>query len=270
VNNILSAIAAHGYLLIAVVMFSEAIGLPVPAALALIVGGAAAAGGHLSAPVLFAVALIAMLLGDILLFALGKQMGWWLLALLCRISINPESCILRSAESFYRRGKITLLFAKFIPGVNSMASPLAGSMKMRFRQFLRLDATGVSFYILTYAGLGYVFRDFLATLTHRVQAATHVLEEILLAVALLYIIYRLALYQKNKAYRVVPRVQVQELARRLAKEGESKVLLLDVRSHGYYDPGAERILGSIRFEPNNLTEELKTLPREKDIYLYCT
>jgi rhodanese-related sulfurtransferase len=69
---------------------------------------------------------------------------------------------------------------------------------------------------------------------------------------------------------VVPRAQVEELASKLASEERDKVLILDVRSHGYYDAGAERIKGSIRIEPNNLTEELKTLPKDKDIYVYCT
>ena len=70
-------------------------------------------------------------------------------------------------------------------------------------------------------------------------------------------------------YRVVPRVQVEELARKLAEEKEN-ILLVDVRSHGYYDADAARIKGSIRLEPNNLAEEVKTMPREKNIYLYCT
>jgi membrane protein DedA with SNARE-associated domain len=270
VHNLFSGIAAHGYVLIFVIVFSEAIGLPVPAALALIGGGAAAASGTLSAPVVFILALVAMVIGDSLLFVLGKHMGWWLLGALCRISINPESCILRSAESFYKRGKVTLLFAKFIPGVNTMAPPLAGSMKMRYPQFLRLDAAGVSLYILAYTSLGFLFRDFLATITRRVQTATRSLEEVLLAGAIAYIAYRVWLYRKNKVYRVVPRVQVQELARRLASEGNVDILVLDVRSHGYYDPHAERIQGSMRFEPNNLVEELKLLPKDKDIYLYCT
>jgi rhodanese-related sulfurtransferase len=69
---------------------------------------------------------------------------------------------------------------------------------------------------------------------------------------------------------VVPRVQVQELASRLASEERDKVQIVDVRSHGYYDSGGARIKGSIRIEPNNLEEELKNLSRDKDIYLYCT
>lgn len=269
-NNLFSSIAHHGYLLIFLVVLAESIGLPMPAALALVAAGAAVASGTLSAPVVLGLALTGMLIGDSLLFLLGGYMGWTLLAVLCRVSINPESCILRSAESFYKRGKVTLLFAKFIPGVNTMAAPLAGSMKMRFRQFLALDCTGALFYTCAYAGLGFLFRDFLATITRGFQTARHVFGEVLFLAAIVYIAYRVWLYRKNKIYDVVPRVQAEDLARKLAAQDENNILLVDVRSHGYYDSGAERIKGSIRLEPNNLAEELKTLTKDKDIYLYCT
>jgi rhodanese-related sulfurtransferase len=68
----------------------------------------------------------------------------------------------------------------------------------------------------------------------------------------------------------VPRIPVEELARRLAADSASNMLIVDVRSHGYYDAESERIAGSIRIEPNNLTEEIKSLPRDREIYLYCT
>ena len=96
------------------------------------------------------------------------------------------------------------------------------------------------------------------------------MEAVVIAALLAYSIYRVVQYRKNKTYRVVPRVQVEELARRLASEDASRVLIVDVRSHGYYDPGSARIKNSIRIEPNNLEEEIKNLTREKDIYLYCT
>jgi len=269
-NHILSLIEHHGYLLIFIVVLSEAIGLPVPAAVALVAGGAAAAAHSLNVFKVIVLALSAMLMGDTLLFVLGRYMGWRLLGLLCRLSVNPESCILRSAESFYKRGKTTLLLAKFIPGVNTMAPPLAGSMKMRPLQFLRFDATGASLYILAYGGMGFLFRDFLAAITRGFQAASRAFEEVFFAAAIVYVAYRVWLYHKNKVYRVVPRVQVEELAARLASQEKDKILILDVRSHGYYDANAERIKGSIRIEPNNLSEELKILPKDRDIYLYCT
>jgi membrane protein DedA with SNARE-associated domain len=269
-NDLFSLVAHHGYALIFLVVLAEALGLPVPAALALVAGGAAAAAHVLSAPKLLILALAGMMFGDSVLFILGRYMGWGLLGFLCRVSANPESCILRSAESFYKRGKVTLVIAKFIPGVNTMAPPLAGSMKMRPQQFLQLDLAGVSLYILAYGGLGFVSRDFLAAVTHGLQAASHVFGEVLGLAAVAYIAYRVWLYQKNKVYRVVPRVQVEELARNLQSEEQHEILIVDVRSHGYYDANAERIKGSIRIEPNHLYEEVKDLPKDKNIYLYCT
>jgi len=269
-NHLFSLIAHHGYLLLFLVVLGEAIGLPVPAAVALVAAGAAAAAGTLNLYRSFFLALSAALIGDILLFILGRYMGWSLLGLLCRLSVNPESCVLRSAESFYKRGKATLLVAKFIPGVNTMAPPLAGSMKMRPLQFLRFDSAGAALYILAYSALGFLFRDFLAKITDGFQAASRAFGEVFFLAAIAYIVYRVWLYHKNKVYRVVPRVQVEELANKLVSEEKDKVLILDVRSHGYYDANAERIKGSIRIEPNNLSEELKTLPKEKDIYVYCT
>jgi rhodanese-related sulfurtransferase len=85
-----------------------------------------------------------------------------------------------------------------------------------------------------------------------------------------YAIYRIIQFRKNKMYRIVPRVQVQELAARLASQDAGRVLIVDVRSHGYYDSGGARIKNSIRIEPNNLEDEIKNLPKDKDIYLYCT
>jgi len=269
-NHFISLLAHHGYVLVFVVVLAEAAGLPAPAALALVAGGAGAAAGTLSLPAVLGIALLAMMLGDCLLYWLGRQMGWGLLGLLCGLSATPETCILRSAESFYKRGKITLVLAKFIPGVNSMAPPLAGSMKMRPLQFLRLDLLGAALYVTAYTMLGFVFRNFLASITRGFQAASHTFTEVFVAAVLGYIVYRVWLYRTHKIYRVVPRVEVEELARKLASAEKDNVVVLDVRSHGYYDAGSSRIEGSLRFEPNNLSEEIKILPRDKDIYVYCT
>jgi membrane protein DedA with SNARE-associated domain len=269
-NHFLSSLGHHGYLLVFLVVLAEALGLPAPAAVALVAGGAAAAAKTLNPLDVVGLAVLAMLLGDSFLFVLGRYTGWALLGVLCRVSANPENCILRSAESFYKRGKITLVIAKFIPGLNSMAPPLAGSMKMRPAQFLRLDLAGATLYVLAYTSLGFLFRDFLAAITRGFQAASHVLTEVLLVAVIAYVIYKVWLYRKQSVYRVVPRVQVEELARKLASEETGKVLVVDVRSHGYYDAGASRIRGSLRVEPNHLSEELKNLPKNKDIYLYCT
>jgi membrane protein DedA with SNARE-associated domain len=269
-NELLSMMARHGYALTFTLLFAEAVGLPFPAAIALVAAGAAAASHTLSVPGVLLAAMVALMIGDTAQFWLGRYTGWALLGFLCRLSMNPETCILRSAESFYKRGKATLVIAKFIPGINTMAAPLAGSMKMRFGQFMRLDFAGALLYSSTYLLVGYLSRDFLAATLTGFHQAGRAMEVVVFTALIVYAVYRGAQFRRYKKYRIMPRVQVQELAARLASSDADRVLIVDVRSHGYYDIGAERIKGSIRIEPNNLEEEIKNFPKDKDIYLYCT
>src|SRR5437879_11232644 len=185
-SDFVSLIARHGYLAIFLVVLGEAIGLPMPAALALVAGGAAAASHTLRAPMVFAVVLIALALGDSLLYFLGRRSGWRLLGFLCKVSANPETCILRSAESFYKRGKMTLVLAKFIPGVNTMGPPLAGSMRMHYGQFLRFDVMGATLYVLAYFTLGFLGRDFFKVIGYSFLTAGHAMGGVLLVRVVVY------------------------------------------------------------------------------------
>jgi len=268
-NDVISSISHHGYLFLAVVCFAEACGLPLPGALAILTAGAVSAYGPLHFYLVFSIALLAMIAGDVLLYFTGRFSGWALLGFLCRLSANPETCILRSAEYFYRRGKQTLLFAKFIPGINTMSPPLAGSMKMRLAGFLQFDSIGAALYVGAYACAGYLFSDALRAITRGLRSAGFAAEVVFGIGLAAYVVYRIWLYRKYRLLDVIPRVQAEELAGRLAS-GARNLLIADVRSHGYYDADSERIAGSIRIEPNNLMEEVKNLPKEREIYLYCT
>lgn len=215
-DSILTLTLRHGYTLLALVVFLEAIGFPLPAALALLTAGAAGAYGKLNPLTAIAVSILAIVLGDLLLFLVGRYTGWALLGFLCRLSGNPESCILRSAQSFYRRGKVTLIVAKFIPGINTTAPPLAGSMKMKTLQFLQLDAAGAALYVLIYGGLGFIFSDFLRQMSDGLNSAGRSLEIVLAAGVLVYLGYRIWLWRKDRLFMAVPRASVTELAQRLA------------------------------------------------------
>jgi membrane protein DedA with SNARE-associated domain len=269
-NDLLMMMGRHGYALTFGILLAESLGFPFPASIALVAGGAAIASHTLSGPGLLLTAMIALIVGDTWQFWLGRYTGWGLLAFLCRVSMNPETCILRSAESFYKRGKVTLVIAKFVPGINTMAAPLAGSMKMPFDLFLRLNVAGSLLYAVTYLFVGYLCRDFLAATLKSFYAAGRAMEILVILAVLVYAAYRVLQFLKYRKYAVVPRVQVEEIAARLAAGEADRIQIVDVRSHGYYDRGAERIYGSIRIEPNNLEEEIKNLPKDKDIYLYCT
>src|ERR1700743_3805869 len=152
-----TALAENVDAILAAIVFLEAIGIPVPAAIALLISGGAVARGMLQMHYVLGIAIFAMLAGDTLMFLLGRYTGWWLLGILCRVSLNPETCILRSADSFYRRGRSLLVIAKFIPGINTMAPPLAGSMRMRLGTFLRLDLAGAALYAGSHFAVGFFF-----------------------------------------------------------------------------------------------------------------
>jgi membrane protein DedA with SNARE-associated domain/rhodanese-related sulfurtransferase len=261
-----SALAHHGYSILAAAVFLEAIGLPVPAALALLIAGAASAHGVLQLPYALGAALLAMLAGDTLMFLLGRYTGWWLLGALCRISLNPESCILRSADSFYRRGRQLLVVAKFIPGINTMAPPLAGSMNMRFAQFLPLDLAGAALYIGAYFGVGFLFSDALAVVTRGYEAAGRVLGWVVIVLIAGYVVFQLWLWLKERRLPLVTLADPAEAAH-AAQAGAD---IFDVRSHGYFDAKAVRIRGSRRLDPHTLNQSYAQIPEDRAVYLYCT
>jgi hypothetical protein len=143
-------------------------------------------------------------------------------------------------------------------------------MKMKTSQFLQLDFIGGCLYILAYGGAGYIFRDFVARITHGLQTGSRTIAIVVIVGLVAFAAYRIVQYFRFRIHGMVPKVGVEEIALRLASEGDKEIILADVRSHGYYDPGTQRIAGSIRIEPSQLANELKALPHDKDIYLYCT
>jgi membrane protein DedA with SNARE-associated domain/rhodanese-related sulfurtransferase len=261
-----TALMQHGYAILAVIVFLEAIGVPVPAAVALLIAGGAAARGVLQAQYILGIALFAMLAGDTLMFLLGRYTGWWLLGLLCRISLNPEACILRSADSFYRRGRTLLVVAKFIPGINTMAPPLAGSMNMRLATFLRLDLAGAVLYAGSYFIVGFVFSGALEAVTRGYDSVGRVAGWAMIALIVAYLLFRVWLWAKGRALSAVPFADPADAAREMAA-GAS---VYDVRSHGYFDPKATRIQGSRRLDPNALHQSEAELPADGIVFVYCT
>jgi membrane protein DedA with SNARE-associated domain/rhodanese-related sulfurtransferase len=266
-ESLLNGLSQHGYLILFGAVFLESIGIPVPSALALLIAGAAAGRGALVPWLTAASALSAFLLGDSILFLLGRHTGWWLLGVLCRLSLNPESCILSAADSFYRRGRVLLLFAKFVPGINTMAAPLAGSMNMRFLQFLGLDSIGVSLYVGAYFSVGFLFSGAIEALTRGYHAFSHMLSLILIAALLGYATVQVRAWMKARGLRSVPFVSPAEAAGAVSSAG---AMIYDVRSHGYYDLKATRVKGSRRLDPNALHRPESDIAPAGPIFLYCT
>jgi membrane protein DedA with SNARE-associated domain/rhodanese-related sulfurtransferase len=272
--GLIDVVAQHGYAVVAIILFLAAAGLPLPTSIVLLMAGAASH-DRLQLSLILPLAWGSAVLGDTVLYFGGRYTGWWLLAGMCRLSMNPEGCIFSASNYFYRRGARTLLFAKWIPGLSSMAAPLAGSLNMRFGRFISLDAPGVAVYIVSWTLVGYVFSRFINLIIGWVHRLGHAVAFVFLLLALGYAASVFVLYIKARKYNKVEKVSAESLRQRLQDLDPSKIVVIaDVRSHNYYDPGMQRIKNSIRVEPTRLKEELLALREfmapECEIYLYCS
>ena len=183
--------------------------------------------------------------------------------------------IFGSANSFYRRGPRTLLFAKFIPGLSTVAAPLSGSLNMPTGKFVALDAAGALLYSSAWTLAGFVFAPFLRQIIGLLQRLGHITAAMVSAVVVLYVLWLVMSYVRDTRFSDVERIAAAELHARLQEGHKDRIVVIaDVRSHGYYDAGTQRIKNSIRVEPNRLREEVEALREfmapECDIYLYCS
>ncbi len=270
----MQVLAQHAYAVVAITLFLAAAGLPLPTSLVLLLAGAA---GHRDVDLRLMVPLAAAsaLAGDALLFFGGRYTGWWLLAGMCRLSMNPEGCIFSSSAYFYRRGAKTLLFSKWIPGLSSMAAPLAGSLNMRFWRFFGLDSAGIILYVGLWISIGYIFTGYLRTIQAWIENLGHAVMFLVLSIIAAYLVSVLIFWIRARKYNKIEKISADVLRTRLQDgDPDRLVIIADVRSHNYYDPGMQRIKNSIRVEPTRLKEELEALREfmapECEIYLYCS
>jgi membrane protein DedA with SNARE-associated domain/rhodanese-related sulfurtransferase len=269
-HSLFFEISKHGLALLFGLVFLESVGIPLPAALALLIAGAGCARGLLNPEAALLGSVAVIMCGDYLLYLMGRRTGWWLMRILCRLSLNPESCILRTADKFYKHGRSLLLFAKFIPGVNALAPPLAGSMQMPFSRFVPFELAGAAIYVGAYWGIGYTFSNVFEKIVGFFDSFSRLVGWLTVAALVVYFLYQLRWWLKARGLHVIPRIDPQEVARIFyAPGGDQEMAIFDVRSHGYYDRDALRIRGSLRLEPNSLYR-IRKMPDLKHVVLYCT
>src|SRR5438093_6440671 len=166
-SDTLEFVARHGYLVLFVWMAAEQLGLPIPAIPLLLAAGAMAGAGRLNLGLLVLVSAVASLLADSLWYELGRRRGVKVLQFLCRVSLEPDSCVRRTEQVFHRYGVRSLLVSKFVPGLATVAPPLAGIFGMSSSQFLLVAGVGAIVYTGTFAGLGYLFSAQLEMMAER-------------------------------------------------------------------------------------------------------
>ena len=156
-SHSLEFLIRYGYVLIFGWVFVEQIGIPVPAIPVLLAAGALAGMHRINPVAVMALAVVAAVTADIIWYELGRRKGIRVLQFLCKISLEPDSCVRRTENVFARSGAKSLLVAKFVPGLNTAAQPLAGIFRMKFWRFLIFDTAGATLYVGTFFGFGLHF-----------------------------------------------------------------------------------------------------------------
>ena len=267
-NELVAALSRHGVLLVFANVLVEQLGVPVPAVPTLVLAGALAADGILSLPALLLVSVVASLLGDTVWYLLGRWQGYRILRTLCLLSLSPDSCVRQTESVFDRWGLLTLLVAKFIPGLSTVAPPLAGSGRVGFVPFLSASAAGAFLWAGLATGLGWLFHGtvneivgILATLGGGAFA--------LLGGAFL-VFLGIKWLERRRFFRQLrmARIPVHELRHLMENGGDP--LVIDVRSAGARTRDPWRIPRAFVLDPDDLESQIPLLPTEREIVLYCT
>ncbi len=267
-GDLFSLLVRYGPSVVFGVILLENLGLPLPGFAVLIAAGALAAVGKLSLLVTLLGAVLGALVGDLVWYALGRWRGRPVLGLLCRLSLNPDTCVGNTERFFLRYGMPTLLVAKFVPGVNTMAPPLMGTLRARLWPFLAYDSGGAVIFVAVCAGVGYfVGRE----MVERAQAAAAQAGTWLgwgaVGFGLVYIAWRFVVRLRVRhALRTVG-LTPAELRRR--QEESAKLIKIDVRTPLAVKEQPRLIPGALRAGHDEIERLVATLPRDHTVVAYC-
>jgi len=207
VNAIFQFVLRHGYSFLFAALFAHQVGFPLPGPLFLLSAGALAAAGKLDILTVVAITVVACLLADWIWFEAGRRRGDNVLHFLHRLTTrDPDFHDRRAKRTFARYGPALLMVAKFVPGLDAVAPPLAGMLRTSRVRFLALDSVGATLYACVYAGLGYVFRHDLDRAAAYVSRAGKLLVALTLAAIFLSIIHKLV--QRHRLFRESPVLRI--------------------------------------------------------------
>jgi len=261
-------IRAYGYPAVFGGMVIQQVVPPIPGEPLLLGVGALAGNGRFSLWLVAVFALAGSVVGDFIWYEIGRRGRQRIFKWLCRVSLEPDACVRRAQDTLARRGASALLIGKVVPAFNGIAQPLAGALGMSRLRFLIADLLGGILWVGLYIGLGYAFRDQLATAT--------LLANRLGGWAIVMIAGVFGLYLGIKVVRRQVFIRKLRMARISPEELEAKlsaseaVFIVDLRSELDVSAEPTMIRGAIHMAPAMLEHGHVPIPRDREVVLYCS
>jgi membrane protein DedA with SNARE-associated domain/rhodanese-related sulfurtransferase len=267
-NDSIEFLVRHGTAVLFVAVFVEQMGIPLPAAPWLLAAGALAGGGRMNWLSALTVATCGSIVADVTWFYLGRHRGQRVLNLLCRISLEPDSCVRRTGDMFMRYGMRGLVVAKFIPGLSTLAPPLAGTSGVSLPRFLFFDGVGSLLYAGSFILGGVLFSHQLEQVIDALAGLGRGALGVLVGLAALYLGYKFVQRRRLLAELRMSRITADEL-HRMQEAGENLVIL-DLRSALELEQNPSLIRGARHMTMEELRVRQHEIPRDRDIILYCS
>ena len=270
ISQIADFVVRHGELLAFLYVFADQLGVPLPAIPALLGIGALAAAGKINTSLTLALIVAACLLADLIWYSLGRRLGSRVLRVLCKISLEPDSCVRRTENIFLRYGVRALLVTKFVPGLSAVAPPLAGIVGISAPRFAVYSALGGLLWGGTWTGIGYLAGDAVKEIPYQGQGQ-RVGAALAVVVAVGLVGYVMSKWIRRRRFLRslwIARISPEELKADL--ESGTPTLVVDLRSD--LDVGAAPyvIPGALRIAAEELERRHAEIPRDREVVVYCS
>ncbi len=258
----------YGYLLLFAWVLVEQMGIPLPATPVLLAAGALSAEHELSFPLALLAGILAALIADTAWFHIGRRYGRHVMRILCKLSLEPAICVRQTQNSFGRRRAVTLIIAKFVPGLATLAPPVAGENGMAFGPFLLFDGIGSVLWVGGLLAAGRLFGDALKRDPSLLNWVGQFSGALLVLGILGFFLARLVRRQRFLKKLVDARLEPEELKRQL--DAGEQVFIVDLRHPLELLPDPYTLPGALHLTPEALAARIREIPLDRDIVLYCT
>jgi membrane protein DedA with SNARE-associated domain len=261
-------VAQHGLTLVFLNVLVAQLGLPIPALPMLVLAGALLAEGTIHFASLAIVVIVASLLGDTPWYFAGRRYGYRILRTLCRVSLEPDSCVKQTENIFARWGPPSLLVAKYVPGFSTVAPPLAGTMRVGLCRFLAYSAIAAALWAAAPVTAGFFFRKQIERLLDYIETMGAGALAIVATILIVYVSAKaIERYMLLRFLRMI-RISPAEL-NGLIDRGQSPVII-DARSPLAREAEPRRIRGAIDADLASLETVLDTIPPDREVVVYCS
>ena len=213
------------------------------------------------------ISVVACLMGDSVWYYLGRYRGRHVLNMLCRISLEPDSCIRRTETFFGRHGMWSLVLSKFLPGLSTVTPALAGLFGVRVGRFLGYTGLGALLWTVAYLAPGYLFSDQLEQIAAQAARFGGSLVVLIAGALAVYIAYKYTRRHLLLRELRIARITPDEL-KQMMDDGH-EVMIVDLRQPLDLQADPYTIPGAMRIAVEELERRNQEIPRDRDVILYC-